>query len=95
MEDLVVVRRPQKEHRLEPSHTVSGPVQQFQDARTAEALPEGSTIADLYRRLTARFSKLEAMQKSTLIAVGVDYQGRDYVLREDDEVSLFRPVQGG
>ena len=64
-------------------------------ARTAEALPEGSTIADLYRRLAARFPKLEAMQKSTLIAVGVDYQGREYVLREGDEVSLFPPVQGG
>jgi molybdopterin converting factor small subunit len=63
--------------------------------RTTEALPEGSTIADLYRRLTSRFPKLEAMQKSTLIAVGVDYQGRDYVLREGDEVSLFPPVQGG
>jgi molybdopterin converting factor small subunit len=64
-------------------------------ARTTEALPEGGTIADLYRRLTGRFPKLEAMQKSTLIAVGVDYQGRDYVLREGDEVSLFPPVQGG
>ena len=64
-------------------------------AQTGEALPEGSTIADLYRRLAARFPKLEAMQKSTLIAVGVDYQGRDYVLQEGDEVSLFPPVQGG
>ena len=64
-------------------------------ARTGEALPEGSTIADLYQRLAARFPKLESMRKSTLIAVGVDYQGRDYVLREGDEVSLFPPVQGG
>src|SRR5256886_10756948 len=38
MEDLVVVRRPQEEHGLEPSRTVSGPVQQLQDACTAEAL---------------------------------------------------------
>jgi molybdopterin converting factor small subunit len=64
-------------------------------ARTTEALPEGSTIAELYQRLTTRFPKLEAMQKSTLVAVGVDYQGRDYVLREGDDVSLFPPVQGG
>lgn len=64
-------------------------------ARTAETLPEGSTIADLFQRLAARFPKLEAMRKSTLIAVGVDYQGREYVLREGDEVSLFPPVQGG
>jgi molybdopterin converting factor small subunit len=64
-------------------------------ARTTEALPEGSTIAELYQRLATRFPKLEAMQKATLIAVGVDYQGRDYVLQEGDEVSLFPPVQGG
>ena len=38
MEDLVVVRRPQEEHGLEPGRTVSGPVQQLQDACTAEAL---------------------------------------------------------
>jgi molybdopterin converting factor small subunit len=30
-----------------------------------------------------------------LIAVGVDYQKGDYVLKEGDEVSLFPPVQGG
>src|SRR2546428_5095914 len=38
VEDLVVVRSPQEEHRLEPSRTVSGPLQQLQDACTAEAL---------------------------------------------------------
>src|SRR5256712_7318233 len=38
VDDLVVVRRPQQEHRLEPSRTVSGPLQQLQDACTAEAL---------------------------------------------------------
>jgi molybdopterin converting factor small subunit len=35
------------------------------------------------------------MRKATLMAVGVDYQSRTYVLREGDEVSLFPPVQGG
>ena len=64
-------------------------------AQTAEVLPDGGTIADLYRQLTARFPKLAPMQKSTLIAVGVDYQSRDYVLQEGDDVSLFPPVQGG
>ena len=41
------------------------------------------------------FPKLAAMEKSTLIAVGVDYQTRDYVLKDGDEVSFFPPVQGG
>jgi molybdopterin converting factor small subunit len=35
------------------------------------------------------------MRNSTLIAVGVDYQEKSYVLKEGDEVSLFPPVQGG
>jgi molybdopterin converting factor small subunit len=35
------------------------------------------------------------MQRSLLMAVGVDYQPRDYVLKEGDVVSLFPPVQGG
>jgi molybdopterin converting factor small subunit len=35
------------------------------------------------------------MEKSMLIAVGLDYQPRNYVLQPGDEVSLFPPVQGG
>jgi molybdopterin converting factor small subunit len=62
---------------------------------TTETMSGGSTIADLYEKLSERFPKLAQMQKSTLIAVGVDYQPRDYVLQEGDEVSLFPPVQGG
>lgn len=58
-------------------------------------LAPGSTIGDLMEHLTARFPKLGAMQRSTLIAVGVDYQPRTYTLKEGDEVSLFPPVQGG
>ena len=63
--------------------------------QTTEAIPDGSTLDDLYKKLIARFPKLAAMQKSTLIAVGVDYQPRDYALKDGDEVSLFPPVQGG
>lgn len=64
-------------------------------ASSAESLPEGSTVAMLYEQLAVQFPKLAAMQKSTLIAVGVEYQGRDYVLKDGDEVALFPPVQGG
>ncbi|MFM8469753.1 MAG: MoaD/ThiS family protein [Limisphaerales bacterium] len=64
-------------------------------AQASEELPPGATLGDLVGRLHARFPKLAAMQNSTLIAVGVEYQGRDYALRDGDEVSLFPPVQGG
>jgi molybdopterin converting factor small subunit len=64
-------------------------------AEIVEQMPAESTLDALHKQLMDRFSKLAAMEKSTLIAVGVDYQPRDYVLREGDEVSLFPPVQGG
>jgi MoaD family protein len=64
-------------------------------AQASEELAVGMTIGDLLQRLQARFPSLIAMQNSTLIAVGVEYQSRDYVLKDGDEVSLFPPVQGG
>lgn len=64
-------------------------------AETTEIMPAASTLGALHDQLMARFPKLAAMKKSTLLAVGVDYQTRDYVLKEGDEVSLFPPVQGG
>ena len=64
-------------------------------AETNEEISEGATIIDLFQQLSQKFPKLAAMKKSTLVAVGVDYQTWDYILREGDEVSLFPPVQGG
>jgi MoaD family protein len=64
-------------------------------AQTGETTADGSTLAELLRKLFQRFPKLAAMEKSMLVAVGVNYQPRDYVLKEGDEVSLFPPVQGG
>ena len=58
-------------------------------------LADGGTIGDLLVKLLAQFPKLAPMQKSMLIAVGVDYAPREQVLKTGDEVSLFPPVQGG
>ena len=64
-------------------------------AQTTETVPAGRTVSDLLKQLFCRFPKLAAMQNSTLIAVGVEYQSRSYVLKVGDEISLFPPVQGG
>ncbi len=64
-------------------------------ATATEELPDASTVNDLLKQLHTRHPKLAAMQNSTLVAVGMDYQGRSHVLRDGDEVSLFPPVQGG
>ena len=64
-------------------------------AESAETLPDGSPLAELLKIIFHRFPKLSAMEKAMLVAVGVDYQPRDFVLKDGDEVSLFPPVQGG
>jgi molybdopterin converting factor small subunit len=64
-------------------------------ADATESIIPGTTIAELQEKLFARFPKLASMQKSMLVAVGVEYQPRTYLLKEGDEVSLFPPVQGG
>ncbi len=63
--------------------------------KISETVPAGSTLGELYERLVVRFPRLAAMEKSTLMAIGVDYRTRDYILQDGDEVSLFPPVQGG
>jgi molybdopterin converting factor small subunit len=61
----------------------------------SQSLPAGSALSDLLKLTISRFPRLEPLQKSMLMAVGVEYQDRAYVLRAGDEVSLFPPVQGG
>jgi molybdopterin synthase catalytic subunit len=62
---------------------------------SSELVPAGSTLGDLVNQVLRRFPRLEPMRKSMLVAVGVEYQDRAYVLADGDEVSLFPPVQGG
>ena len=58
-------------------------------------VPAATTLGELQERLMARFPNLAPMRRSALLAVGVAYEARDYILREGDEVSFFPPVQGG
>jgi molybdopterin converting factor small subunit len=64
-------------------------------AQTSETVPGGTKLGALHDQLMVIYPKLAPMRKSTLLAVGVDYQPRDYTLQDGDEVSLFPPVQGG
>ncbi|MBG86064.1 MAG: thiamine S protein [Verrucomicrobiales bacterium] len=56
---------------------------------------DGDSLGRLVDKVLSRFPKLDGMQNSTLIAVDVEYQDREYTLCEGDVVSLFPPVQGG
>jgi molybdopterin converting factor small subunit len=64
-------------------------------AQTSVSLAESATTQDLVQHLCERFPKWAPMQSCALMAVGVEYQGREYVLKHGDEVALFPPVQGG
>lgn len=60
-----------------------------------EEVSAGTRLEELMARIHQRFPKLKAMERSTLKAVGVEYQSAEYILQDRDEVSLFPPVQGG
>lgn len=63
--------------------------------REEHQVADGGTLEDLLERVRQRHPRFEAVRRSTLVAVGVEYQPLTHVLREGDEVSLFPPVQGG
>lgn len=64
-------------------------------ARVSVDLHPGATLDDLRARVLRLFPKLRPMERSFLMAVGVDYQPGDHPLGEGEEISFFPPVQGG
>jgi molybdopterin converting factor small subunit len=59
------------------------------------ALSNGATAADLLELLYLRTPALRDWDKSILVAAGVEFVGRDYVLKPNDQISIMPPVQGG
>ncbi len=62
---------------------------------TVRSLPGGASLGHLLEDLRQAYPRLREMERSTLVAVGVEYQGPDHLLTDGDEVSLFPPVKGG
>ena len=58
-------------------------------------MSEPTTVDGLLGTLYKAHPALAELRRSTLIAVGVEYQDGEYVLKPGDHVSLFPPVQGG
>jgi len=58
-------------------------------------IPEGTTAGDLLTKLYAQFPPLCDWDKSLLIGSGLEFVGRDHVLKPDEEISIMPPVQGG
>jgi molybdopterin converting factor small subunit len=58
-------------------------------------IPAQGTAADLLDLLYSQTPALREWDKSILVASGVEFVGRDYVLKPDDQISIMPPVQGG
>jgi MoaD family protein len=56
---------------------------------------EATAVTELLEILYSRTPALRDWDKSILVAAGVEFVGRDYVLKEGDEISVMPPVQGG
>jgi molybdopterin converting factor subunit 1 len=58
-------------------------------------IPETTAVAELLEILYSRTPAWREWDKSILVAAGVEFVGRDYALKEGDEISIMPPVQGG
>ena len=58
-------------------------------------LPDGSTAAGALTQLHAMFPRLKEAEKTTLIAIGVEFVAPSSRLRDGDVLSLMPPLQGG
>jgi molybdopterin synthase sulfur carrier subunit len=54
-----------------------------------------TTAAELLEILYSRTPALRDWDKSILVAAGVEFVERNYVLKADDQISIMPPVQGG
>lgn len=58
-------------------------------------LVEGTTVEGLLNELFQRAPGLEAWNKHLLVAAGIEWVQRDYVVKSGEMISLMPPVQGG
>jgi molybdopterin converting factor subunit 1 len=58
-------------------------------------LPDGATVSDLSRRLTADYPALAGLLQRCAIAVDGDFADDACILAENAEVAVLPPVSGG
>ena len=58
-------------------------------------VPDTTRVAELLDLLYSRTPALRDWGKSILVAAGVEFVSRDYVLQPGDQISIMPPVQGG
>lgn len=68
------------------------------EERTVDLNPraEGdATMEDLLEQIYQEIPGMKVWDERLLLAVNAEFATRDSILREDDEVALMPPVQGG
>lgn len=58
-------------------------------------LPDGATVADVWRAAVTRHPAIEALGTSMSCAVNADFGRMHTVVRDGDEVAFLPPVSGG
>ncbi len=58
-------------------------------------LPDGATVADLYKRLADTQPDIAPALRSTLAVVAGDHAPRERVLEHRQEIALLLPISGG
>ena len=61
----------------------------------SKQVPDGSTVADLWRQLQRDYPKLDVPGIRLLYAVNQNYVALDHKLSDNDEVVFVPPVSGG
>jgi molybdopterin synthase catalytic subunit/molybdopterin converting factor small subunit len=58
-------------------------------------LPDDATVADALAQLHGEFPQLKEVEKTTLVAIGVEFATPPSQLHDGDVLSLMPPLQGG
>jgi molybdopterin converting factor small subunit len=58
-------------------------------------LKEGASVNELLAALYEQAPTLQKCDKSILVGAGLEFVGRDYILRPNEEIAIMPPVQGG
>ncbi len=58
-------------------------------------LPPGATVGEALARLYADHPRMQGWDQTLLLAVGLEFVGREQELHDGETLSVMPPVQGG
>ena len=58
-------------------------------------IPANGTVSDLLHELYQKKPSLRSHDKTILVGAGLEFVGRDYIIKPNETISIMPPVQGG